>query len=151
LNITNQSAPTFQQQHPQAANVASSWHQDFMRQQAPAASVQAQQQSTFGGMSNYGMSGFAGPSYMQNSFQPSAQMSQVAQGKQAVQEPTFDEAAFEQAFAQAQQDAFDEAKAEAELEAKKAQSRAMNPEVMGMDRPSEDPLLIRIRETRPGV
>jgi flagellar biosynthesis/type III secretory pathway protein FliH len=122
-----------------------------MRQQAPAASVQAQQQSTFGGMSNYGMSGFAGPSYMQNSFQPSAQMSQVAQGKQAVQEPTFDEAAFEQAFAQAQQDAFDEAKAEAELEAKKAQSRAMNPEVMGMDRPSEDPLLIRIRETRPGV
>ena len=77
-------------------------------------------------------------------------MSQVAQGKQAVQEPAFDEAAFEQAFAQAQQDAFDEA--EAELEARKAQSRAMNPEVMGeVDRPSEDPLLIRIRETRPGV
>ena len=87
---------------------------------------------------------------MQNSFQPGAQMSQVAQGKQAVQEPAFDEAAFEQAFAQAQQDAFDEA--EAELEARKAQSRAMNPEVMGeVDRPSEDPLLIRIRETRPGV
>lgn len=81
-------------------------------------------------------------------FQPSAQMSQIAQGKQAMQEPAFDEAAFEQAFAQAQQDALDEAAAEQ----KKAQSRAMNPEVMGVEhRPSEDPLLIRIRETRPGV
>lgn len=99
-------------------------------------------------MSNYGMSGFAGSPYMQApGLQPSAQMSQVAQGKQVVQEPAFDEAAFEQAFAQAQQDAFDEA----EAEQKRAQSRAMNPEVMGLDRPSEDPLLIRIRETRPGV
>lgn len=83
------------------------------------------------------------------SFQHNAPMSQVAQGKQAMQEPApaFDEAAFEQAFAQAQQDAFEEA----EAEQKRAQSRAMNPEVMGIDRPSEDPLLIRIRETRPGV
>jgi hypothetical protein len=123
-----------------------------MRQQAPAAPALAQQQNTFGGMSSYGMSGFAGPSYMQTpGFQPSAQMSQVAQGKQAVQEtaPAFDEAAFEQAFAQAQQDAFDEAEAEAEQE--RAQSQALDPEVMGVDRPSEDPLLIRIRETRPGV
>lgn len=119
-----------------------------MRQQAPAAPALAQQQSTFGGMSNYGMNGFAGPSYMQSpAFQPGAQMSHVAQGKQAVQGPAFDEAAFEQAFAQAQQDALDEA----EAEQKRARSRAMNPEVMGVDRPSEDPLLIRIRETRPGV
>lgn len=81
-------------------------------------------------------------------FQPSAPLSQVAQGKQAIQEPAFDEAAFEQAFAQAQQDALDDA----EMEQKKAHSRAMNPEVMGAEhRPSEDPLLIRIRETRPGV
>ena len=86
---------------------------------------------------------------MRANLQPSAQMSQVAQGKQAVHEaaPVFDEAAFEQAFAQAQQDAFDEA----EAEQKRVQSRAMNPEVMGVDRPSEDPLLLRIRETRPGV
>ncbi|KAJ4320173.1 hypothetical protein N0V94_003534 [Neodidymelliopsis sp. IMI 364377] len=75
-------------------------------------------------------------------------MSQVAQGKQVAQEaPVFDEAAFEQAFAQAQKDAFDEA----EAEQKRAESRALNPEVMGVDRPSEDSLLIRIRETRPAV
>ncbi|KZM24443.1 uncharacterized protein EKO05_0001554 [Ascochyta rabiei] len=150
LNITNQPAYTFQQQRPQVANAASAWHQDFMGQQAQSMPPLAQQQNNFAGVSNYGMSGFGGPSYMQTpSFQPSAQMSQVAQGKQATQEPApaFDEAAFEQAFAQAQQDAFDEA----EAEQKRAQSRAMNPEVMGMDRPSEDPLLIRIRETRPAV
>lgn len=149
LNITNQPAQAFQQQRPQAATAASAWHQDFLRQQAPAAPALAQQQNTFGGMSNYGMSAYAAPSYMQSSaFQPSAQMSQVAQGKQAMQEPVFDEAAFEQAFAQAQQDAL----VEAEMEQKKAHSRAMNPEVMGVEqRPSEDPLLIRIRETRPAV
>lgn len=119
-----------------------------MRQQSPA--VPAQQQTAFNGMQNYGVSGFAAPSYMQNTFQPSTQMSAVAQGKQAVQEPAFDEAAFEQAFAQAQQDALESA--EAEAEAQRAQSRAANPEVMGeFTRPSEDPLLIRIRETRPGV
>ncbi|KAH6615182.1 hypothetical protein C7974DRAFT_403431 [Boeremia exigua] len=148
LNITNQPAPVFQQQRPQAANAASAWHQDFMRQQSPAAPALAQQQSGFGGVSNYGISGYAAPTYMQSpAFQPSSQMSQVAQGKQAAQEPAFNEAAFEQAFAQAQQDALDEAVAEQ----KRAHSRAMNPEVMGMDRPSEDPLLIRIRETRPAV
>ena len=120
-----------------------------MRQQSPAAP--AQQQTAFNGTQNYGMSGFAAPSYMQNSFQPSTQLSAVAQGKQAVSEPAFDEAAFEQAFAQAQQDSLESADAEA-AEAQRAQSRAMNPEVMGeFTRPSEDPLLIRIRETRPGV
>lgn len=124
-----------------------------MGQQAQSGPAQAQQmhhQNNFASMSNYGMSGIGGQSYMQTpSFQPSAQLSQVAQGKQAMQEPApaFDEAAFEQAFAQAQQDAFDEADADQ----KRAQSRVINPEVMGMDRPSEDPLLIRIRETRPGV
>ncbi|KAF3043129.1 hypothetical protein E8E12_002540 [Didymella heteroderae] len=148
LNISNQPAPTLQLR-PQGSNAASAWHQDFMRQQSPA--VPAQQQTSFSGVQNYGMSGFAAPSYMQNSFQPSTQMSQVAQGKQAVQEPAFDEAAFEQAFAQAQQDALESAEAEA-AEAQRAQSRAMNPEVMGeFTRPSEDPLLIRIRETRPAV
>ncbi|XPS97915.1 hypothetical protein M3J09_007132 [Ascochyta lentis] len=150
LNITNQPAHTLQQQRPQAANAASAWHQDFMGQQAQSAPALAQQQNNFASMPNYGMSGFGASSYMQTpGFQPSAQMSQVAQGKQVVQEPApvFDEAAFEQAFAHAQQDAFDEA----EAEQKRAQSRAMNPEVMGMDRPSEDPLLIRIRETRPAV
>ncbi len=117
-------------------------------QQTPAAPALAQQQQNTYGMAGYGMSGFGGQSYMQMpSFQPSTQMSQVAQGKQAVQgDLVFDEAAFEQAFAQAQQEA------EAEAEANLAHSRAMNPEVMGeMDRPSEDPLLLRIRETRPGV
>ncbi|KAF1930702.1 uncharacterized protein M421DRAFT_356619 [Didymella exigua CBS 183.55] len=149
LNITGQPAPTLQLR-PQAGNAASAWHQDFMRQQSPAAP--AQQQNAFGGMQNYGISGFAGPSYMQNSFQPSAQLSQVAQGKQTAQGPAFDEAAFEQAFAQAQQDAFESAEAEAAAEAQRAQSRAMNPEVMGeFTRTSEDPLLIRIRETRPAV
>lgn len=126
-----------------------------MSQQASAAPAMAQQQqqNTLGSMSNYGVSGFAGPSYMQSpAFQPSTHMSQLAQGKQAVQEPVFDEAAFEQAFAQAQQDVLEEAEAEAAAEQKRAQSRALNPEVMGeLDRPSEDPLLIRIRETRPGV
>ncbi|KAL1653418.1 hypothetical protein SLS61_003927 [Didymella pomorum] len=147
LNISNQQPPTLQLR-PQGANAASAWHQDFMRQQSPAAP--AQQQSAFNGTQNYGMGGFAAPSYMQNSFQPSTQLSAVAQGKQAVQEPAFDEAAFEQAFAQAHQDALESA--EAAAEAQRAQSRAENPEVMGeFTRPSEDPLLIRIRETRPAV
>lgn len=150
LNIASQAPPTLQLR-PQAGNAAAAWHQDFLRQQSPAAP--AQQQNTYNGMQSYGMGGFAGPAYMQNSsFQPGAHMSQVAQGKQAAQEPAFDEAAFEQAFAQAHQDAFDSAEAEVAAEAKRAHARAVNPEVMGeFTRTSEDPLLLRIRETRPGV
>lgn len=79
------------------------------------------------------------------SFQ-SAQMSDVAQGKQRAQDnvPAFDEAAFEQAFAQAQQDMMDVVEAE-QAHAQPAQ------EALDLDRPGEmDPLLQRIRETRPG-
>ncbi|KAF3000134.1 hypothetical protein E8E13_004858 [Curvularia kusanoi] len=148
LNITSQPAPTLQQH----GGGASAWHQDFLSQQASVAPAMTQQQQTFGSMSNYSMGGTMGQPYMQSpAFQPT-HFSQISQGKQAIQEPAFDEAAFEQAFAQAQQDALDEAEAEAEAEQKRAQSRAMNPEVMGeLDRPSEDPLLIRIRKTRPAV
>lgn len=93
------------------------------------------------------MGGYAGPSYMQPpAFQP---VSEVAQGKQRVEEsiPAFDEAAFEQAFAQAQQDAFEIAEAQ-EREAREAQFRAQ----VENERSGElDPLLERIRETRPGV
>lgn len=72
------------------------------------------------------------------------------QGKQREQEaiPAFDEAAFEQAFEQAQQDMLEEATAEQ----RRLESAQANPEVLGLDRSGEmDPLLIRIRETRPGV
>jgi uncharacterized membrane protein YgcG len=78
-----------------------------------------------------------------------AQMSETAQGKQRAQEdiPAFDEAAFEQAFAQAQQDMMEVV--EAEQGQQPAQTHS---EVLDLDRPGEmDPLLQRIRETRPGV
>lgn len=139
-----------QQQRSQAANAASAWHQDFMRQQAPALQALALQQNTFGGMSGYNMGGFGGQSYMQTPNFQNTSHSQVAQGKQPMQEavPAFDEAAFEQAFAQAQQDMFEVAEAEQNHE----QSRQANPEVLGAERTGElDPLLQRIRETRPGV
>lgn len=80
------------------------------------------------------------------SFQ-NAQMSDVAQGKQRAQNdvPAFDEAAFEQAFAQAQQDMMEVVEAE-QAHAQPAQ------EALDLDRPGEmDPLLQRIRETRPAV
>lgn len=76
--------------------------------------------------------------------------SQVAQGKQQAQEavPAFDDAAFEQAFEQAQQDMMDVV----EAEQRHAESTQADPQVLGSDRTGElDPLLIRIRETRPGV
>lgn len=79
-------------------------------------------------------------------------MSQVTQGKQAVQEvPAFDESAFEQAFLQAEQEVQQEM-LDLEAEQERAQRAQANPEVMGYDRPGEtDPLLMRVRETRPGV
>ncbi|KAF2131393.1 hypothetical protein P153DRAFT_286069 [Dothidotthia symphoricarpi CBS 119687] len=136
----------FQQQRAQPANASSAWHQDFMRQQAPV--VQApvlQQQQAFGGMSGYGMGGFAASPYMQAPVFQNAALSDTAQGKQRAQDavPAFDEAAFEQAFAQAQQDMFEEAVAE---------QTQPQPQPEQLDRPSEiDPLLMRIRETRPAV
>jgi hypothetical protein len=146
LNISNAPAQSLQRQQPQAANAAASWHQDFMMQQAPVAHAPAlQQQNTYGGMAGYNMGGFGGPAYMQSPAFQHAPVSQIAQGKQPVQEaiPAFDEAAFEQAFLQAEQ--------EAQQELQNVAAEA-DPEAMGYDRPGElDPLLLRIRETRPGV
>jgi hypothetical protein len=104
------------------------------------------QQNTYGGMSGYNMGGFGGQAYMQTPSFQDAQMSETAQGKQRAQEdiPAFDEAAFEQAFAQAQQDMMEVVETE--------QVQQAHAEVLDLDRPGEmDPLLQRIRETRPGV
>lgn len=136
------------QQRSQAANAASAWHQDFMRQQTPVVQAPAIQQAPYTNMSGYNMGGFMNQqSYMQT---PSFQPSQIAQGKQPIQDgtPTFDEAAFEQAFAQAQQDMMDVAA----LEQKMEESRQANPEVLGItDRPGEMDPLLRIQETQPDI
>jgi hypothetical protein len=125
-----------------------------MMQQAPAAQTPVfQQQNTYGGMPGYSMGGFGGQSYMQPPVFQNAPASQIAQGKQPVQEavPAFDEAAFEQAFLQAEQEAQQDM-LDVAAEQSRAQAAQANPEVMGYDRPGEmDPLLLRIRETRPGV
>jgi hypothetical protein len=126
-----------------------------MTQQAPAAQAPAlqQQQNTYGGMSGYQMGAFGGQSYMQSPAFQNAPLSQVAQGNQAAQEavPAFDEAAFEQAFLQAEQEAQQEL-LDVAAEQSSAQTAQAHPEAMDYDRPGEmDPLLIRIRETRPGV
>lgn len=150
LNITNPAPQVLQQHRPQAANAPSAWHQDFMRQQTPVPQAPVMQQNTYGGMSGYNMGGFAGQSFMQTPNFQAAPVSGTLQGNQYAQEaiPAFDEAAFEQAFDQAQQDMF----AEAEAEQRRAESAQANPEVLGLDRSGEmDPLLIRIRETRPAV
>ena len=121
-----------------------------MTQQAPVSQAPALQQNTYGAMSGYGMGGFAAQPFMHSPGFQNAQVSEVAQGKQPAQEavPAFDEAAFEQVFAQAQQDMLEEA----EAEQRRAEAAQANPEVLGLDRPGEmDPLLVRIRETRPGV
>ncbi|KAJ4367442.1 hypothetical protein N0V83_007025 [Neocucurbitaria cava] len=149
MNISSPPPQVLQQQRAQAANAASAWHQDFMTQQAPVVQSPALQQNTYGAMPGYGMSGFAAQPFMQAPGFQNAHVSEVAQGKQPQEAiPAFDEAAFEQAFAQAQQDLLDEA----EAEQKRAQAAQANPEVLGLDRPGEmDPLLVRIRETRPAV
>jgi hypothetical protein len=125
-----------------------------MMQQAPAAQSPAlQQQSTYGGMPGYNMGGFGGQSFMQAPAFHNASMSQVAQGKQPMQEavPAFDEAAFEQAFLQAEQEAQQDV-LDVTAEQSSAQTAQANAEVLDYDRPGEmDPLLMRIRETRPGV
>ncbi|KAH4903225.1 hypothetical protein HBI80_117340 [Parastagonospora nodorum] len=154
LNISSSPVPSLQRQQPQAAHSAASWHQDFMMQQTPAVQAPAlQQQNTFGGMPGYSMGGFGGQSYMQQPAFQHAPVSQVAQGKQPAQEavPAFDETAFEQAFLQAEQEAQHDM---LDTAAEQSQSHAAqaNAEVMDYDRPGEmDPLLMRIRETRPAV
>jgi hypothetical protein len=98
-------------------------------------------------MSGYNMGAFGGQAYMQTPSLQNAQVSGIAQGKQRAQDdiPAFDEAAFEQAFAQAQQDMMEVVEAE-QVYTQPAQ------EALDLDRPGEmDPLLQRIRETRPGV
>jgi hypothetical protein len=95
------------------------------------------------------MGGFGGQANMQTTSFQNAQMSGIAQGKQRAQEdvPVFDEAAFEQAFAQAQQDMMEVVEAEQRQQPAQAHSESLD-----LDRPGEmDPLLQRIRETRPGV
>lgn len=95
-------------------------------------------------MAGHSLGGFAAPMFMQTPGYQNAPDSQVAQGKQRAQEATlgFEDAAFEQAFLQA----------EAHAEQEATQSVGLSLETMGYDRPGElDPLLIRIRETRPGV
>ncbi|KAG9186943.1 hypothetical protein G6011_10051 [Alternaria panax] len=147
LNVSSPPPQVFQQQRPQLASAASAWHQDFLRQQAPVAQAPALQQSTYGGMPGYNMGGFGGQAYMQTPSFQNAQVSEVVQGKQRAQDdvPAFDEAAFEQAFAQAQQDMMEVAEAE-QVHTQPAQ------EALDLDRPGEmDPLLQRIRETRPAV
>jgi hypothetical protein len=125
-----------------------------MMQQAPTIQAPAlQQQNTYGGMPGYSMGGFGGQSYMQQPMMHNAPASQIAQGKQPMQEavPAFDEAAFEQAFLQAEQEVQQEM-ADLAAEQNRAQEAQANAEVMDYDRPGEmDPLLQRIRETRPGV
>jgi rubrerythrin len=98
-------------------------------------------------MSGYNVGGFGGQAYMQTPSFQNAQVSEIAQGKQRAHEdvPAFDEAAFEQAFEQAHQDLMEIAEAE-QVHTQPAQ------EALDLDRPGEmDPLLQRIRETRPGV
>lgn len=111
-------------------------------QQAPVAQAPAlQQQNPYGGMSGYNMGGFGGQSFMQSPAFQRAPASQLAQGQPVTQEavPAFDEAAFEQAFLQAEQETQQDM-----LDAPAEQSH--------YDRSGEmDPLLARIRETRPGV
>jgi hypothetical protein len=125
-----------------------------MMQQTPAVQAPAlQQQNTFGGMPGYSMGGFGGQSYMQQPAFQHAPVSQVAQGKQPAQEavPAFDEAAFEQAFLQAEQEAQQDMLDMAAEQSQSHEAQA-NAEAMDYDRPGEmDPLLMRIRETRPGV
>ncbi|KAH7080321.1 hypothetical protein BKA63DRAFT_506212 [Paraphoma chrysanthemicola] len=149
LNISSPSPQPLQRQQPHAANAAQSWHQDFMTQQAPAVQAPAlqQQSNTYSAMSGYTMGGFGGQGFMQTPAFQHAPVSQVAQGKQPVQEPGFDEAAFEQAFLQAEQEAHQEM---LDMEAEQHQAHEVQ-ESQAHRQGEMDPLLIRIRETRPAV
>ncbi|KAH7414375.1 hypothetical protein DE146DRAFT_601507 [Phaeosphaeria sp. MPI-PUGE-AT-0046c] len=154
LNISGSPAPVLQQQQPPAVHATSTWHQDFMMQQAPSVHAPAlQQQNAYNAMPGYSMGGFGGQSYMQTPAFHNAPASHIAQGKQPVQEavPAFNEAAFEEAFLQAEQEAQHDLLHDA-AEQNAAQTAQAMPEAMVYDRPGEmDPLLMRIRETRPAV
>jgi hypothetical protein len=154
LSLAGQSQMGANGQHAQQKSAAPAWHLDFARQQqAPAPA----QQNSFSGVSGYGqsmgmgtgmgmgmgmgMSGFAGPAYTQTTQQPPTQQQQET--------PAFDEAAFEAAFEQAHRDAAAEASASLAAD---AEHSALSAQAASMDRPGEtDPLLARVRETRPGV
>ncbi|KAF2471992.1 uncharacterized protein BDR25DRAFT_221979 [Lindgomyces ingoldianus] len=141
------SAPIQRLHQPQISNPTSSWHKDFMRQQAPALQAPAFHQTTFGGISGYGMGGYSGQAFQRSSLGPmsGSQVSHAAQGKQRTQEatPDFDEAAFERAFAQAQQDMLEEASAGM----RDSNDNGLETEVD--QRPAEtDPVLLRIKEKR---
>lgn len=140
----NISSPPLQapQLRPPQANAASAWHRDFLTQQASVAQPSGLRQSPYGGGSSYS------PGLIQPSFQL-APVPQVARGKQPAQETTnpSNDAAFEAAFLQAESQIA--RRAEAETEQKPLQA---NPDLMSEDRLGEmDPLLVRMRETRPGV
>ncbi|KAH8727525.1 hypothetical protein GQ44DRAFT_611479 [Phaeosphaeriaceae sp. PMI808] len=153
LNISGSPVQSLSRPQPQAANAGASWHQDFMMQQTPAIQAPAlQSQSAYGGVLGYSMGGMGGMSAFggQSFLQPSGMQSS---GKQPVQEaaPVFDEAAFEQAFLQAEHEAQQDALG-VEAEQAPTQAAQANQEPMSYDRPGEmDPLLFRIRETRPAV
>ncbi|KAF2189664.1 hypothetical protein K469DRAFT_562696 [Zopfia rhizophila CBS 207.26] len=151
LNISplHPSAPIQHSHAPQASNAAS-WHQDFMKQQVPAAQAPTYQQNMFGSMSGHGMGGFAGPAFQQSHFGPmdSNTVSEVAQGKQQAQEGAlqFDDAAFEAAFKQAQKDMLEAEVSNMREAGNAAQERAAD------SVPAEtDPILLRIKEKRPNV
>ncbi|PSN73088.1 hypothetical protein BS50DRAFT_568668 [Corynespora cassiicola Philippines] len=162
LNISSPQAPPLQQHRPpQVTNAAASWHQDFMRQQSPAAQTPTYQQNTFGGMKGFGMGAYGGSSFQQRpafGVMNGAPASDVAQGKQRAQDvPAFDEAAFEQAFAQAQQDMLDEASVQQQESIEEQQNHERQQEALRriqgarQTEPEADPVLARIRETRPSV
>lgn len=123
-----------------------------MSQQGPATQLQSfPQQSNFGGMAGYGMSGFARPGFQAAGLgtMDGNYTSETAQGKQRAQEsiPQFDEAAFERAFADVQQ-----AEEEAHAESLRQEQSQAEPKVAdAMPQEQEDPALARIREQRPAV
>lgn len=118
----------------------------------PVAQSSAIHNANSHGIPGYNMGGFGGNTLIQTPmYQPGA-MSEIAQGKQRTQDaiPVFDEAAFEQAFMQAEADAAQDVLAEAEQRG--AETVQADQAAMVYDRQGEmDPLLMRIRETRPGV
>jgi len=139
-----------------------------MGQQPLAVQAPAYNQNAFGGISGYGMEGYARPTYQGVGMLKAAPMSEVAHGKQQSQEgvPEFDEAAFERAFEQAQQDMIVEVTAntstdndQARLQDYEAQLRMLeqqNKKRLAMARQEQDsmivtetdPVLLRIREKR---
>lgn len=137
-----------------APDVASSWHQDFMNQQGPAAHLQSSQhQDRFGATPAYGMSSFVRPGFQPASFGmmggSGKSMSEVSQGKQRASEsiPQLDAAAFERAFAAAQQ-AEEEAYTESQRQQQSQKGDAVADDLLQEE---EDAALARIREKRPAV